>query len=871
MKAAGPAAVFTLAIGGWMAVSLSAVQTRPEPRDVVSKYCVTCHNERLKTAGLSLEAVDPARPAANPDVWERVATRLRARSMPPAGAPRPDAATADAVAGALEAELDRAWAANPNPGRIHAVHRLNRVEYTNAIRDLFALDVDVAAQLPGDETADGSFDNNASVLTISTAHLERYLSVARQVTRLAVGLPPTRPAIDTFEIPLHIVQDDRQSEDLPFGSRGGLAVPYQFPVDGEYLIKVRLRRQYQDYIMGMGWPQQLDLRLDGRLLKRFAVGGGAKGRPAAASYAGDGEPGFAGDPDWEKYMQTDGDAGLELRVPVTAGRHTVGVSFVRQLWEPEGLPQPLQRGRVLTNDQIYMGYAAVNSVQIGGPFAVARTGGPTPSRRAIFVCQPRGSDPRVSPGAPTPEERACATTILSRVAKLAYRRPTTPDDVRTLVEFFERGRRDGGSFDEGIQFALERVLVDPDFLLRVYREPARRQSASNVQAVSNVGSRQSNVGSRQSNVQAVSNVGSGQSNVGSGFSRTDAYPLSDLELASRLSFFLWNSIPDERLLDAAARRELTRPDVLDEQVRRMLADPRARHALVDNFAAQWLNLRRVREVVVHPDLYPHYDESLLEAFEQETKLFLASALEEDRSVLDLLRADYTFVNERLARHYRIPGIYGSRFRRVALPNADERGGLLAHGSILATTSYPDRTSPVLRGKWLLDNMLGTPPPPPPPGVNTTLVEPPPGALPPTIRERLAQHRQNAACASCHAAIDPLGFALENFDAIGGWRTTDEAGKPVDASGTTLGGATVQGLSGLRALLLARPDQFPRTMTEKLMAYALGRRLEYYDRPSVRQIVRGAAANDYRWSSLILGIVKSPAFLMRSYDNGTAYQ
>ena len=842
MKTTGLAAVFALAIGGWMAVSLAAVQGSPQPRTqnvepqnlaaripdpgspipgVVTKYCVSCHNQRLNTAGLALDAIDPARPAEHPDVWERVVTRLRAQSMPPAGVPRPDAATYDAVADALETELDRAWAASPNPGRINAVHRLNRVEYTNAIRDLFALDVDVASQLPGDETADGSFDNFADVLTISTAHLERYLSVARQVTRLAVGLPPTRPAVETFEIPLHIVQDDRQSEDLPFGSRGGVAVPYQFPVEGEYLIKVRLRRQYQDYIMGMGWPQQLDVRLDGRLLKRFTVGGSAQGRPAAASYAGDGEPGFAGDPDWEKYMQTEGDAGLELRVPVTAGRHVVGVSFVRQLWEPEGLPQPLQRGRVLTNDQIYMGYAAVNSVQIGGPHAVTRTGTVTPSRRAIFVCQPKQ----------TSDERTCATTILSRLARLAYRRPATPTDVETLVEFFERGRRETGNFEEGIQFALERVLVDPDFLLRVYRDPA---------------------GARP------------QSTVVSGFSRTRAYPLSDLELASRLSFFLWNSVPDERLLEAAERRELTRPAVLDAQVRRMLADPRARRALVDNFAAQWLNLRRVRDVVVHPDLYPHYDESLLEAFEQETKLFLTSTLEEDRSVLDLLRADYTFVNERLARHYRIDGIYGSRFRRVPLPNANQRGGLLAHGSILATTSYPDRTSPVLRGTWLLDNMFGTPPPPPPPGVSTTLVEPPPGTLPPTIRERLAQHRQNAACASCHAAIDPLGFALENFDAIGGWRTTDEAGKPVDASGTTLSGTTVQGLSGLRGLLLAERDQFPRTVTEKLMAYALGRRLEYYDRPSVRQIVRAAAADDYHWSALILGIVKSPAFLMRSY-------
>jgi len=835
MKAIGLAAVFALAVGGWMAVSLVAVQDPPQPRTgnpeprtpdpgsrnptagVIAKYCVSCHNQRLKTAGLALDTVDAARPAAHPDVWERVVTRLRAQSMPPAGVPRPDAATYDAVADALEAALDRAWAANPNPGRINAVHRLNRVEYTNAIRDLFALDVDVASQLPGDETADGSFDNFADVLTISTAHLERYLSVARQVTRLAVGLPPTRPAVETFEIPLHIVQDDRQSENLPFGSRGGVAVPYQFPVDGEYLIQVRLRRQYQDYIMGMGWPQQLDVRLDGRLLKRFTVGGDAKGRPAAASYAGDGEPGFAGDPDWEKYMQIEGDAGLELRVPVTAGRHIVGVSFVRQLWEPEGLPQPLQRGRVLTNDQIYMGYAAVNSVQIGGPHGVTRTGTGTPSRRAIFVCQPTQAS----------DERTCATTILSRIARLAYRRPATPADVQTLVEFYERGRRETESFDEGIQFALERVLVDPDFLLRVYRDPNPRRDAS--------------------------------------------YRLSDLELASRLSFFLWNSLPDERLLEAAERRELTRPEVLEAQVRRMLADPRARRAFVDNFAAQWLNLRRVREVVVHPDLYPHYDESLLEAFVEETKLFLASTLQEDRSVLDLLRADYTFVNERLARHYDIPGIYGSRFRRVTLSNPDQRGGLLAHGSILATTSYPDRTSPVLRGKWLLDNMFGTPPPPPPAGVNTTLVEPPPGTLPPTIRERLAQHRQNAACASCHAAIDPLGFALENFDAIGGWRTIDEASKPVDASGTTISGATVRGLTGLRALLLAERDQFPRTVTEKLMAYALGRRLEFYDRPSVRQIVRAAAADDYHWSSLILGIVKSPAFLMRSYDNGTAHQ
>ena len=818
----GRPAVFALITCGWMAVAWSSVQTSaPAPQDasapalstspdtkaVLDKYCVTCHSQRLRTAGLALEGIDTANPAAHAEVWERVISKLRAKAMPPAGLPRPDAATYDAIASSLETAIDRAWVASPNPGRIGAVQRLNRVEYNNAIRDLFALDVDVTSELPGDETADGSFDNFADVLSISTAHLERYLSVGRRVTRLAVGLPPTVPTVERFEIPLHVIQEDQQSDDLPFGSRGGTAVRYDFPVDGEYLIKVRLRRQYQDYVMGMGWPQQLDVRLDGALVKRFSVGGEAKGRPAAASYAGDGEPGFAGDDEWEKYMQQGADAGLEVRMRITAGPHLVGVSFVRQMWEPEGLPQPLQRGRVLTNDQIYMGYASVGAVSIAGPYAGPGSAKDSPSRRSIFVCEPRRAS----------DERDCAARILSRIARLAYRRPVAQQDVQTLLQFFTDGRREGGSFDAGIQFALERVLVDPDFLLRVYRE---------------------------------------QTSAG-------AYRLSDLELASRLSFFLWNSIPDERLLDAAERGQLSKPGSLEQQVRRMLADPRATRALVDNFAAQWLNLRRVNEVIVDPEVYPDFDDSLLQGFQEETRLFLTSTLHEDRSVLDLLRANYTFVNERLARHYGIPGIYGSRFRRVMLTNLDQRGGLLGNGSILATTSYPNRTSPVLRGKWLLDNMFGTPPPPPPPGVNTTLDEPRGGALPPTIRERLAQHRTNAVCSTCHSAIDPLGFALENFDATGGWRTTDESGKAVDASATLVSGATVRGLSGLRALLLERPDQFPTTLTAKLMAYALGRRIEYYDRPAIRQIVREAAGNDYRWSSLIMGIVKSPAFLMRA--------
>ena len=793
----------------------------PATREVLDRYCIGCHNERLLTAGLALDSVDATRPEADPELWERVIAKLRARSMPPPRRPRPDAATYDVVASRLESTLDHAWVRDPHPGRSSAVHRLNRTEYRNAVRDLFALDIDVTSLLPGDETADGSFDNFADVLTISRAHLDRYLSVARQVTRLAVGLPPLSPGFETFEIPLHVVQDGRQDEALPLGSRGGLAIPYHFPVDGEYVIKVRLRRQYQAYIMGMGWAQQIDVRLDGRLLERLTVGGDAPGRPAASSYAGDGEPGFAGAEEWEAYMQLTGDAGLEVQVPVEAGQHVVGVSFVRELWEPEGLPQPLQRGRVLTNDQIYMGYAAVASVEIGGPYEAPGSVADTPSRQAIFSCRPRSASDDA--------ERPCAREILSRVARRAYRRPVTEGDLATLLEFFDSGRQDGGSFDSGIQFALERLLVDPDFLLRVYRDPARLAGGQTV------------------------------------------YPLSDLEVASRLSFFLWSSIPDDELLSLAEQGRLKEPAVLEQQTRRLLADPRATAALVDDFAAQWLNLRRVVEVVVDPNQYPNYDETLLRAFTRETELFVGSTVVEDRSVTELLDADYTFVNERLARHYGIPGVYGSRFRRVHLPNPDQRGGLLANGALLATTSYPDRTSPVLRGKWLLDNIFGLPVPPPPPGVDTNLdtnLDSEPGAVPPTIRERLAQHRRSPTCASCHSVIDPLGFALENFDVIGGWRTIDESGQPVDASGTTASGARVEGLAGLRALLLDNPEQFPRTVTEKLLAYAIGRRLEYYDRPIVRTIVREAAGDDYRWSSLIVGIVKSPTFLTRAVDIAT---
>ena len=820
----GYASVSALLLGGGVAVVLLGAHTSREalartasamsvhsppvvqvPAEVLATYCVVCHNQTLNTGGLALDAMDITEPSANSEVWERVIQKLRTRTMPPSGMPRPDDASYDAVAAWLETDIDRAWAASPNPGRINAVHRVNRTEYNNAIRDLFALNLDVRALLPGDETADGSFDNFAELLSISTSHLERYMTVARQITRLAVGLPPA-PGGQVFEVPLHIEQKEyRMSDDLPLGSRGGIAVRYHFPVDGEYLLKVRLRRQYADYLMGTGWEQDLDLRVDGELVKRFTVGGDAPGRPAPRSFAGGG-PSF-GDPEWETYMQLTGDASLEVRVPVQAGDRAVGVSFIRDLFEPEGVPQPLQRGRVLTNDNLHMEHAAVHSVEIRGPFQPAGLAEETASRRQIFVCHPRV-------GA---AEEACATEILSTMSRRAYRRTATDSEVQVLLEFFDQGREEGGTFDAGIQFALERLLVDPNFLIRVYRDPV-------------------DVGPEE------------------------VYRLSDLELASRLSFFLWSSIPDDRLLDLAERGELTDPVVLEQEVRRMFADPRATDAFLNDFAAQWLNLRRVTEVVVDPLQYPHFDQNLLEGFQRETELFLSSMIREDRGVIELLTADYTYVNQRVAGHYGIPGIYGNHFRRVTLPNLEQRGGLLAQGSVLAVSSYPDRTSPVLRGKWLLDNILGAPPPPPPANVDTDLQDQ--GPTPPSIRERLAQHRTDPLCSSCHGIIDPLGFAMERYDVIGGYRSVDESGNPIDDRATMPSGVEVQGLVGARAVLVERGERFVHTVTEKLLQYALGRPLEYYDQPAVRRIVRNAAADDYRWSSIMLGIVESPVFLMR---------
>ncbi len=793
------------------AVHAGAPQDTADVQAVLDEYCVACHSGTTATANLAFDTLNVALPSVHPATWEKVITKLRTGSMPPSGMPRPDRATYDAVATTLETALDAAWDEAPYPGRISAIHRLNRTEYNNAIRDLLAIDVDVRELLPGDETADGSFDNIAASLTISTAHLERYGSVARQVTRLATGLPPRGADFRIFRVDELLKQTDLMSEDLPLGSRGGMAVRHNFPADGEYLLKVNLTANYADYLKGMGWPQEIEFRLDGELLDRFTAGGGAlEYRPAAASYEGAGTPGFQGDWAWEEYMIGVADDHLQVRTFITGGSHIVGVSFPMYIWESEALlPQPPLRewGKTLKDDARYMDYQGVNDLIIEGPFDTSPTVTDTGSRREIFTCVPEMEA----------EEASCATRIIGRMARRAYRRPVTDEDIGKLMPFFRQGREDGESFEAGIQFALERILVDPAFLLRVYRDSPYQ---------------------------------------------SEPYRLSDLEVASRLSFFLWSSVPDEALLDLAEAGRLTEPAVLREQVLRMLADPRSAGALTEGFASQWLNLRVLGDKVADEDLFPSFDHNLLEAMRLETEMFVSSTIAEDRSVLDLLRADYTYVNERLARHYGMDGVYGSRMRRVDLSNAEERGGILGHAGLLALTAYPNRTSPVLRGKWLLDNILGTPVPPPPSGVNTDLetVDVSPTA---TIRERLELHRSDPACATCHSVLDPLGFALEGFDAVGAQRARDEKGNPVDDSGMWPGGTEVTGLAGLRAMLLDRREQFVNTLTAKLMSYALGRRIEYYDQPAIRGIVRRAAASGYVWSEVIAGIVESPGFLMRA--------
>ena len=773
-------------------------------RATLDRFCVRCHNDRLLTADLALDAHDLADVGADAETWERVIVKLRARTMPPAGSPRPAEATYRAVASWLETEIDTVALASPDPGRGETFHRLNRAEYHAAVRDLLAVDVDVAELLPADDTFEHGFDNNGDVLSISPDLMARYLSAARRISRLAVGIPPVGPAVASYRVHPGLVQDDRQDDKLSFGSRGGIAIPHYFPVDGEYTIRIRLHRNFSDYIIGYAAPQELDVRVDGALVKRFEVGDAdAVGQMAPLSFSGN----IAGDPDWEYYMNT-GDAHLEVRFPAKAGQRTVGVSFVRRLSELEGVLQPRNRGYGRFVDERYDDDAAVEQVSIGGPYAVEGPGD-TPSRREIFVCRPAAE-------ATADDETACANRILGSLARRAYRRPVGGPDVEALLDFFRAGRSDGG-FDDGIQFALERMLVDPEFLFRIERDPEDAAPET-------------------------------------------PYRLGDLELASRLSFFLWSSIPDDELLAAAAAGRLGDPAELERQTRRLLADGRSR-SLVDNFASQWLRLRNLESQERESADYPEFDENLREAFRRETELFVESNIREDRSLLELLSANYTFVNERLARHYGIRGIYGDRFRRVTLDPDHPRGGLLGHGGLLMVTSYPNRTSPVVRGKWLLETILGAPPPEPPPDV-PGLPDRGEGGEPASVRDRLERHRANPACAGCHAPMDPLGFALENFDAIGSWRDASEAGRPIDASAQMPSGVEFEGPAGLRRVLLSRGEDFAGAVTEKLLAYALGRGLEHTDRPAVRRILRDAAADDYRWSSIVLGIVKSTPFQWR---------
>jgi mono/diheme cytochrome c family protein len=793
------------------AVGRAAAQTRPasaanaatsdvaERRAILDQYCVTCHNGRLRVADLDLDGVDLSNVGEHAELLEKVVRKMRAGAMPPPLRPRPEKSVYDGFRTWLEGELDESARARPNPGRTEAFQRLNQTHYRNAVRDLLDLEIDVSDLLPGDVPDEHGFDNNGGALSFSPVLMERYISAAHKVAALAVGAAPRGEVIATYDVPLRLDQDYYRGEDLPFGSRGGTAIHYTFPASGEYLIRVTLQTNYVEFPRGMDVPHDIEVSLDGRLLQQFVVGGAAPGRPAPYSYEGN----IRGDDEWESFMMGFTATGLEAQASVSGGPHVLGVTFPRETWEQEGVRQPPQIGYPLAINGMPDANPRIGRVEIIGPI-VFEEPGDTPSRRTIFSCRP----------ARAVEEPACATEILSTLARRMYRRPIEDGDVATLLDFYEAGKAEGG-FEAGIQYALERLLTSPDFLFRVEREPVDLPSET-------------------------------------------AYAVSDSELASRLSFFLWGSIPDDELLAVAESTTLSAPDVLDRQVLRMLADPKAT-SLVQDFAGQWLYLRNIDSVHPTPNEFPEFDHSLREAFKMETELFLEHQLREDRSVIDLLNADYTFLNERLARHYDIPGVYGSRFRQVQLEGS-QRAGLLGHGSLMTVTSYPNRTSPVLRGKYILENFLGAPPPEPPPNVPTLEEESEDGrAL--SMREAMERHRVNPTCASCHATMDPIGFSLENFDAVGAFRQEFE-NQPIDASGTMPDGDAFAGPAGLRGILLDRSDLFVGTLTQKMMTYALGRGLEYYDMPTVRQIVREAADDDYRWSSIVLGIVRSAPFQMR---------
>ena len=788
-------------------------------RAVFEQYCLTCHTSRMKERGTVPIALDDPGVwdiAGHAAIWEKVVLKVRAGVMPPVSAPRPDKAARDAFLTWVEGELDRAAADRPNPGRTEPFHRLNRAEYRNAVRDLLALDIDVSSMLPADDVSYG-FDNIAGVLKLSPTLMERYLAAAQQVSQLATGSPAPQPSIEYFRITDDLGQDVHLPG-LPFGTRGGTEIHHVFPADGEYELRVRIARDLNESVPIYREAQHVEVNVDGVRVGGFTLPGVGAPPPAPQP-----SPGSSAQPPRpqisqigqgvrvsakEREARNRADESWNLRIPVQAGPRSIEVTFTNRtsaLDETARLPfrRPYPAGVNIAETRLGI---HLRSVEIAGPYDVTGPGD-TPSRRRILICRPSGAQ----------DGDDCAKRILSSLARRAYRRPVTDNDVEPLMAFYRESRAEG--FEPAISAALRRLLVSPEFLMRVERDPAGATPGS-------------------------------------------SYRISDLELASRLSFFLWSSIPDDELLAAAEGGQLRDPAVLTAQVTRMLADARSA-AFVDNFAGQWLFLRNLQATVPVQNVFPDFDDTLRQAFRRETELFFDSLVREDRSVLDLLRAEYTFLNERLARHYGIPNVKGSHFRRVTLEPGSVRAGILGHGSILSVTSYPDRTSPVIRGKWILENLLGTPPPPPIPNV---------GELKPTngegvvlsMRQRMEQHRRNPVCASCHAMMDPLGLSLENFDAVGRWRSLGESSAPIDASGVFPDGTRFEGAAGLKQMLL-QSDRFVPTVTEKLLTYALGRGLEHYDAPAVRAIVRSAARDEYRFSSLIAGVVQSPPFLMRKAE------
>jgi hypothetical protein len=779
----------TSAARGGVRLQAPAVAAAPALHAMLQQYCISCHNQRARVGGLALDTLDTSQVGESADVWELVVRKLRTGAMPPAGRPRPDTAVSNDVVTWLEAQLDRAALEHPDPGR-PTLHRLNRSEYRNAIRDLLALDID-ASLLPADNAAYG-FDNNADALTLSSALTERYLGAAAKISQLAVGRPRGSPTPETIFVPTDRDQGTRVSDELPFGSRGGTAFRFYFPADGDYLFEMRPTEGGVDggFLGVTREPHQLDVSVGGVTVWTGTVGG-----PAFE--------GVRGDERNKKILDS-----LRFRVPVKAGSHLVRVYFaaktsayVEDLFDPDLRRDPYRAGN---------GEPAISSVTIAGPQPDTASVAESPSRRTLFICAP-------SPAAAESEDAArCAHAIISTLARRAYRRPVTDVDLEIPLALYRDGASTGG-FESGIELAVRGILVSPNFLFRVEDQPASIPPDT-------------------------------------------PYRISDLELASRLSFFLWSSIPDDELVDLAVKQTLHTPEVLQQQVRRMLADSRSK-ALVDNFAGQWLHIRNVARLQPSPELLFHFDDSLRRAFERETQLFFESIIRENRTVLDLLDADYTYLNERLATHYGIGGVYGERFRRVSLPPDSVRRGLLGQGSILTGTSRANRTSPVIRGKWILENILGAPPPPPPPNVPDLEDERDPRKVLP-MREQMAAHRANPVCASCHAQMDQLGFALENFDAIGEWREIYASGLPIDAAAEFPDGTQFDGPTELRTVLMSHSDDFVATVTDRLLTYALGRGLEATDAPAVRQIMRSAAGEDYAFSALVRAIVTSVPFQMR---------